>query len=276
MNPLVSIILPTYNGAIRISRAVQSVIAQEYQNWELIIISDGSTDDTAAVATSFASSEKRIIFAQNEINLGIQKTLNKGIAMANGVYIARIDDDDTWIDPDKLMRQVDFLEHNPDYVLVGTNAIICDEKGREIDRYSMPATDEAIRSRMLFKNCFLHPTIMARKDAIERVGAYNEETAAKHVEDYELWLRLGSIGKVANISTFAASLTVHVDSVTYQNRIAQAKRVWMLVVRYKKSYPNFILARIVLALRIFGFVTLKILPFPHKALYRIQALYKRL
>ncbi len=275
MNPLVSIILPTYNGAAIISRAIASVLAQDYKNWELIIVSDGSTDETKNIVENFSKTDPRILFVENEQNMGIQKTLNKGLSYAQGIYIARIDDDDQWIDPLKLSAQVDFLEKNTEHVLVGTNAIICDQQGREIGRYSMPTSNNSIRSRMLIKNCFLHPTIMARKEAVLKVGSYSEQASVQHIEDYDLWLRLGCVGKIANIAIPAVSITIHTGSVTFQNRIVQARRVWAIVGQYKKKYPNFVLARMILSLRISGFATLKILPVPKKLLYKIQELYKK-
>ncbi len=274
--PKISIILPTYNGTQYITNAIESVLLQTFADWELLIIDDGSTDDTASIAKVYAAKDQRIIFVQNQYNLGIQKTLNNGLAMARGEYVARLDDDDRWIDSSKLDTQVTFLDNHSDYVLVGTNAILVDEKGARLATYSMPETDSAIRGRLLSKNCFLHPTIMMRIEALKKSGGYDENENVRHIEDYALWLALGMVGKFANIPLVSTSLTAHSSSITFKNRLIQAKRVKRLACQYHKKYPRFLVAMIILQIRIVGFSILSVFPIPKKIVYFIQKTYKRL
>jgi len=163
--PKVSILLPTHNGSRFISKSIESVLLQSFEDFELIIIDDGSTDMTPDIAKEFTRKDKRVVFMSNKKNLGIQKTLNNGMRIAKGEYIARVDDDDEWVGSDKLARQVDFLDKNSDHVLVGTGVIVVDEKRDELFRFLQPSGDEAIRRKMLFKSYFMHSTVLFRKDA---------------------------------------------------------------------------------------------------------------
>lgn len=274
MKPLVSVILPTYNGASGIECAIKSVINQSFSSFEIIVIDDGSSDNTAGLIFILQKQDARIVYIKNETNLGIQKTLNKGLREAKGDYIARIDDDDEWIDKDKLQKQYEFLNERKDYVLVGTSAIICNENNQEIGRYKLKEDDKSIRERILSKNCFIHPSILARKEAIEKVGGYNEGDMFRHIEDYELWLKLGCVGKIANLNTLSVQLTIHSNSITFKNRLVQAKRILVASRLYRKKYPNFLIGQSILIIRIIGFIFIKFIPFPNQIIYKIQKLYK--
>lgn len=198
--PLVSIILPTYNRGEYIERAIKSVLEQTYKNIELIIVNDGSSDDTPKILSEISARDPRIIILTNKTNLGLVKTLNKGVKNARGKYIARIDDDDIWSDSEKLKKQVRFLEGNPDYILVGGGVIAVDKEGREIVRYLLPEKDEEIRSFLLLNNPFAHSTVVFKKDVWEKVRGYNEELSFS--EDWDLWLRFGQLGKFYNFQEY--------------------------------------------------------------------------
>lgn len=269
---MVSIILPTYNGRERIGSAIRSVLNQSYDNFELLIIDDGSPDSIDKIIGSF--NDHRVKYFKNEKNLGIQKTLNRGLKNSTGDYIARIDDDDEWIDKDKLQKQVRFLEQNKDHVLVGTSANIIDGSGVKIAEYDLPTTDAKIRERMLLRNCFLHSTILVRRSVLGEVGGYSENENIRHVEDYELWLRVGVKGKIANIPDVTTNLMVHSSSITAQNRVTQSKKIMYLIKQNKTKYPNYLFGYMLLTLRIFFFKLIYIIPFPKTLLYRIQRLYK--
>jgi glycosyltransferase involved in cell wall biosynthesis len=163
MEKLISIILPTFNGSQYIKSAIESILAQSYKNWELIIIDDGSTDMTEAIVFNYVNANSNIKYFKNEKNIGIQKSLNKGLHLAKGEYIARIDDDDEWIDKEKLKKQLDFFKDNREYVLLGTGVIMSNYNGNLI-KYLLPEKDKEIRLRILSKNCFAHPTVMYKKE----------------------------------------------------------------------------------------------------------------
>jgi glycosyltransferase involved in cell wall biosynthesis len=239
MNKLVSIILPTYNGSPYIKKAIESVLSQTYKNWELIIIDDCSLDRTSSIVANYINLNSNIKYIKNNENLGVQKSLNKGLSVSKGEYIARIDDDDEWIDVDKLKTQVEFLESNIGYVLIGTGALLVDEDDELLSKYLLPKSDLEIKNKILSKNCFVHSSVLFKKNTAQEVGGFSENEAIKHVEDYDLWLRLGMKGKLFNLNTYSTALRVRSQSLTYKNRVTQAKRILNLIVKYRKIYPRF-------------------------------------
>ncbi len=251
----VSIILPTYNGALRIASAIESIRTQSYQEWELLIIDDGSTDDTESIVSDFSNSDSRIRYIKNTHNLGIQKSLNSGLREARGEYIARIDDDDIWPLPDKLTLQVDYLDKNPTCVLVGTGVILVDESGKELMRYFVPETDTEIRRALLGKNCFVHSSVLFRREQALLCGGYDETMGTRHVEDYDLWLKLGIQGALANLRIYGVRFMVRGGSVSSQNKIEQFKKNFFLIQKFKHAYPQYVRAylRSLLRICVYGF-----------------------
>ncbi len=249
--PRISIILPSYNGARFLPRAIASVLAQDYSDWELLIVDDGSTDGTCAVAEAYAATDLRIRVLLNGTNQGIQKSLNRGLREARGEYVARIDDDDTWLSPSKLSRQAVFLGAHPDHILIGTGTVVFNEEARETMRYLAPVTDAAIRLRMLFKNCFTHSGVMFRKDAAISAGGYNEDRAVLHVEDYALWLKLGVAGKLHNLPSYDTGFTAREGSLSAVNKRTQLKKTLDLIAQYRSVYPGYRMARGTVRAKIF-------------------------
>lgn len=254
MNPKVSIILPTYNGAKFIANSMESVAGQTFNDWELIVIDDGSTDDMSRIVSELAAKDSRIKYFKNDKNLGIQKSLNRGIKEAGGEYIARIDDDDVWADKDKLKKQVEFLENNRDYVLVGTGTIVVDEDDNEIARYLLPEEDDDIRKKILSKNCFTHSSILFKKDAVLRLGGYSEGKDVLHVEDYDLWLRLGKVGKLANLPFYGVKFTLRGGAISSTNKMEQFRKDIKLTRKYRNDYPKFPRALIFGYLRLYFYI----------------------
>ena len=256
MEKLISIILPTYNGAKYIRRAIESVISQTFSDWELLVIDDGSSDGTENILKEYINKDHRIIYLKNEINLGIQKTLNRGLKEAKEEYIARIDDDDEWVDEDKLKKQVEFLNNNLDYVLVGTGVIVINEDSVELLRYLLPETDEDIRNKILAKNCFVHSSVMFKRDTALTFGGYDESKYIRHIEDYDLWLKLGTVGKFGNLPTHAVKFTLREGSISSKNKLEQFRKNITLAKKYKNKYPNYFgaLFRSYLRIVIYGFI----------------------
>ncbi len=261
MNTLkVSIILPTYNGSRFIRRSIESILLQSFVNFELLIIDDGSTDSTAEIIQEAARSDSRVVYFKNEKNLGIQKTLNKGLNAARGEYIARIDDDDLWVDENKLKKQVEFLDTHPDYVLVGTGVIIQNEEGTELFRFLNIQNDEKIRKSLLGKNCFTHSSVMLRKSAAMKFGGYDESQETRHIEDYDLWLKLGTIGKLANLPVYAVRFTLRPGNISSKNKTIQFRKDIEMIKKYKKHYPNYLNAYLRGYLRLIFYGVFSILP----------------
>lgn len=260
MDHKVSIILPTYNGARYISEAIESVIAQTFLDWELVVVDDGSIDSTKEIIDKFLEKEKRIIYFKNESNLGIQKSLNRGLREAKGKYIARIDSDDVWIDFDKLQKQVEFLDSFEDYILVGTGVVNVDEKGVELYRHLQFKEDKEIRERILNKNCFVHSSVMFRKDVALKLGGYSEDEKVKHIEDYDLWLKVGRLGKMANLPFFSVRLLISNNSLSGKNKTDQLKKDLVIINSFKNDYPNYIKAYVLRSIILFCYKNLGLIP----------------
>ncbi len=239
--PQVSIILPTHNGAKFIRRAIESVRAQSLKDWELIVINDGSTDSTGALVTEIASIDSRIRVLRFEKNQGIQRALNEGLMQSKAELVARIDDDDVWTDPKKLEKQIEYLATHPGCVLVGTGLVVQDEQGNELYRFLNPATDADIRGKMLYRNCFSHSTVMFKKQAAMQFNGYDESEATRHVEDYDLWLKLGTIGALANLPEYCGRFTSRAGAISNVNKLAQFRRQLGITAKYKasKSYGSY-------------------------------------
>ncbi len=194
--PLVSVVMPAYNAEKYIECAIESIVNQTYENFEFIIIDDCSQDSTPAIIKRFSDSDARIKGYRNEENLHIARSLNKGIGHSNGKYVARMDADD-WAYPDRLEKQVQFMEQNPDVVICGGRMEICDEELNVSSQRVYQLKDEEIRRRLYYHSPFSHPLIMMRKDALVHAGLYNVNLT--DAEDYELYFRLGNLGKFGNL-----------------------------------------------------------------------------
>ncbi|MFA4827511.1 MAG: glycosyltransferase [Candidatus Shapirobacteria bacterium] len=240
MNPLVSVVMTSYNRSKLINRAILSVINQSYQNWELIIVDDASTDNTPTILKEWTNKEKGIKVVINKKNLwrqyGLSPNLNKGIDLSKGKYIARLDDDDYWIDKDKIKKQVEFLENNPDYVVCGGGAIVEDGSGKEIFRYLKNEKDEDIRQRALFSNPFSHTTTMFLKEKAKKVGGYGNW---RYAEDWDLWLKLGEIGKFYNFPKYFACYLMAGQSASFIYQRPQSKMILQIIKKHRQHYPNF-------------------------------------
>lgn len=237
LHPLVSIIMPTHNRAAYLDKTIESILSQEYSNFELIIINDASTDDTEAVVKKSMEMDSRITYVRNETNLKIVKTLNKALALARGAYIARADDDDVWCDKEKLKNQIAFLEENTEYNLVGTGAIVVNERGEQLFRYLQPQTDSAIRNSILLGNPFVHPAVVFKKSILAETGFYDEKFT--DAEDWEMWLRIGLRGKFYNLPTYSILRFYGSRGVSIKNRVNMARTRMMIIRKYKQNYPHY-------------------------------------
>jgi len=237
--PTVSIVLVTYNGSQHIRKAIESVLAQTFSNYELIILDDGPGDDTTRVVKEF-DQEERIIYVRNEPPLGLFQSANYGLRKARGEYIARIDDDDVWLDDEKLKRQVEFLDTHPDYVLLGMGIVSLDEGGEVLARTLLPEGDDEIRDKMLAQNCFAHSSVMFRKSVAMECGGYRE-ARRPYSEDYDLWLKLGTKGKLANLPIYGFGYTRRNRGVAFafRERFLVAIKDLYLCGRYRDQYPYY-------------------------------------
>lgn len=193
--PLVSVILPVYNGQAFLREAINSILSQTYSNYELIIINDGSIDRSASIVEQFHDTRIRF-YGQN--NMGLSATLNRAIDIANGIYIARQDQDD-FSYPSRFEKQVNFLETHPNCGMVGTWAEIWKEKKKTRMTFKHPSDNLMLKFELLFNNPFVHSSMMIRKKVFTKVGKYSTDHHRQPPEDYELWSRVSKAYEIANI-----------------------------------------------------------------------------
>jgi len=244
---MISIIILTYNRAGFISEAIESALEQSFPDWELIVIDDASEDNTREIVEEYIVRDSRIKYFRNDEHLRISKSRNKALSLALGEYVAVLDSDDVWSDRDKLKKQYGFLEGNKDYVLIGGGVIVIDEYGKEIRRYFNRESDENIRGKILFQNQFAHSSVMFKRDAALKAGGYDENLNIG--EDYDLWLKLGTLGKMANIKEYLLKYRAHGSNITLK-RIEALKNNIAIIKKYKNRYPNYYMAYVRRALRL--------------------------
>ncbi|MFQ5865393.1 MAG: glycosyltransferase family 2 protein [bacterium] len=218
--PKVSVLMPVYNEERRISSAIVSILNQTFTDFEFLIINDGSQDNTAEVVRSFT--DKRIRLINNGKNLGFVQSLNKGIFLALGKYIARIDADDLAL-PTRLEKQVEFLEQNPDVAVLGTAAFHNDEIRKEKFIRVPPTEDYEIKCEMVKYVPLEHSSIMVRIAVLKEMGGYDEHY--DDVEDLELWIRIGRKYKLANLSEPLIIRNVRPDSFWFSNYNAVTRQL---------------------------------------------------
>lgn len=187
--PKVSIILSCHNSEQNIEETIGSVLKQDFFDFEFIIVNDGSADLTQKILDSFQKKDKRIILIKNETNIGLTSSLNNGLAIAEGNYIARIDAGDLW-DKTKLGKQVKFLNENPDYIICGTQAFYIDEQKKVLGVSSFKNEDRDIKINFFTREgIFFHPSIVFRNIGIRYRDFF------RYSQDFDLYARLYFKGK---------------------------------------------------------------------------------
>lgn len=208
--PRVSLLMTMHNAGAYLRPAIESLLAQSFSDFELIVVDDGSTDDSAAVVEGITDARIRLI--RNAINRGQTACLNQGLALARGEFIARQDADDL-SNSDRLEKQTRYLDAHPDTALVGANAVEIDGADKPVGRTDLPLDTPAIRWGQLFYNSFLHSAVMVRTKVIrEEFGGYDENFRCSM--DYALWSRIVQRHTAANLPEALISLRVHPESMT--------------------------------------------------------------
>jgi glycosyltransferase involved in cell wall biosynthesis len=247
-NPLVSIIMPTYNAGNYLREAIESIFSQTYQNFELIVINDGSTDNTQSILSSYNDSRLRII---NQERRGLTKSLNRGIEMSRGEYIARQDADDVSL-PRRIEVQVKFLNANPEIALVGTFIRCMDSEGRNLKTFIIgeepgkslldlskelggvvaligKTPEDVQRLLRRGRNCIMHGTVMFRREILRTVGMYEERFPV--AQDYEFWLRVSNHFKLTNIGEVLYKIRLHKGRISESAKAEQKRYMTLALVQ---------------------------------------------
>jgi glycosyltransferase involved in cell wall biosynthesis len=253
--PKVSINILTKNRAPALHRALTSIAQQSFRDFEVVVVNDGSMDETAEILSGFNPSFLDFKIINHKLSLGITQSRQEALLVSTGEYVAILDDDDEWLDADKLKKQVEFLDTQKEYVLVGGGIKIesgiksskgGSSSGGNYELRMRPSLDKDIRKTMLLKNNFFTSTVMFRREVAIKAGGFKSD-GVDLAEDYDLWLRLGTQGKMYNFSEVFTNYT--------QNRYNKDKfqrflsKQLSLVVLYSKNYPYSKWAKLLLKLR---------------------------
>jgi len=216
MQKRISVIMPVYNGEKYLREAVDSILAQTFTDFEFIIVDDGSTDATAQILDSYT--DPRIIRINNRQNVGLSTSLNNGIALAKGEYIARMDADDISL-PERFEKQVAFLNCHLSIGVVGSAIQKINDLGEIIGIASLPTDPELMEWVLLFGSPFVHPSVMMRTDVVINLGGYSTKYNA--AQDYEFWGRFSKHTKLANLSECLLFYRIHTESISINSRTNQ-------------------------------------------------------
>jgi glycosyltransferase involved in cell wall biosynthesis len=193
----VSVVVPTYNRADLLSKAVDSALGQTYEDIELIVVDDGSSDCTLDMLAGYADPRLRVVSLDHSGIPG--KVRNAGVRVARGEFVAFLDSDDIWL-PTKLERQVEVLMRSPTVGLVCSNARVIDDHGAELDHRYLAEEIEARGTELeelLRVNFIINSSAIVRRTLVEAVGCFSESSDLRALEDYDLWLRIAAASEVA-------------------------------------------------------------------------------
>lgn len=216
--PAISIILPAYNAELTIKESIESILNQDFTDFELLIINDGSNDNTQKIIESYKDSRIKLI--NNEKNYGLIYSLNKGLDNASGKYIARMDADDISM-PHRLKRQFDFMEANPEVIVCGSKIRYFGQK-KFIPPFKAPKTDYECKQYMIYGSCFAHPTTIIRKSILDNYNIKYDDNFY-NCEDYKLWLDLMEYGKFYNLQQILLKYRISAQQITQNYNLKQIK-----------------------------------------------------
>ena len=197
-SPRVSVAMPVYNSEKYVAKAVASILAQTFEDFEFLIVDDGSTDASRAILQEYAARDRRIKLTSRP-NTGYLVALNEMLRRARGEYIARMDADDVAL-PERFERQIQYLDDHPECVLLGSRVIIIDPDGDPLREMGDALTHEEIDNALMnaMGQLVYHPSVMFRRQVVLDLGGYRPEYYL--TEDLDLFLRLAEVGRVANLA----------------------------------------------------------------------------
>jgi glycosyltransferase involved in cell wall biosynthesis len=220
----VSVLLPVFNGARTLPAAIDSILAQTHRDFELIMIDDSSTDNSAEVIRAYAGRDQRILPVYHARNAGLAPTLNEGLQLAQGDFVARMDQDDESL-PQRLARQLEYMSAHPRAAVAGS-FVFHMGRWRRYDRLvEFPTKPEEIRTALQRYNCLYHPSTMLRRSAILDLGGYR--SAFQNAEDYDLWLRVSKAHDLENIPEPLIRYRLSVNGMTLGRKWEQLYYVYL-------------------------------------------------
>jgi len=209
--PSVAVLMCVYNECPHLKTAIESILEQTWSSFRFVVVDDASTDGSSELLTEYAASDDRINLVENESNIGLTPSLNRGLEEISSDYVVRIDGDDISA-PERIERQVKFMERRERVVVAGTWYDVIDEDGTQIDHVEFPTNSDEVRSVLIKYNPLLHSSTILRRDVVDRVGGY--DIRYSRAQDYDLWLRLAQHGEIVNIPETLATRRYTSDCVS--------------------------------------------------------------
>ena len=228
----VSVVVPCYNCEAFLHAAINSILIQDFPDFELILIDDGSTDKTPEILREVAAKDSRVRILKNDVNSGICVALNKGLDAARGEFICRMDADDIAA-PDRLEKQTAFMRAHPGTVVCGSHLILINEQGQETGRRSYDLDNATIKKNRFFRSPFAHPAVMIRRSVLEE-HQIRYSARFPYAECYNMWMRLAPYGDFANLDAYL--LKYRLTSVATKNVHCKAS-LWSTI-RLRAHYLN--------------------------------------
>ena len=230
--PLISVLLCTYNDEKYIYKAVKSILDQTFEDFEFIIINDGSTDKTLDILKQF--DDKRLILIDKP-NTGLTDSLNLGVSIAKSNWIARMDGDDISIKT-RFEEQIKYIDDN--VAVIGTQCKFIDEEGNQIATVSLPLThNEILKKGTSFRTMFIHPSVLINKELLLKSGGYDDYINS--AEDLDLWLKLSHYGKLVNLDSVLLEYRMHQNKISITKRKDQLLNATIAIFKSKnKIYTN--------------------------------------
>lgn len=217
-NPKISVIMSVCNGERYLKEAIDSILNQSFLDFEFVIVDDGSNDRTPGILREYLAKDKRIRIITNVDNIGLTKSLNKAIRVANGKYLARMDADDIAL-PGRLGKQIEFMENNPEMGLLGTAYYEIDKQGKIIGSKFFPLVDKELRKVLIKYNPFFHASVMFKKEPLQKTSLYDENII--RAQDYDLWFRLAKNYKLANLAEPLMKRRYSKEMISFKNENEQ-------------------------------------------------------
>lgn len=206
------VLMPVFNAEKHLKTSVDSILNQTYEDFKLLIINDGSTDSSAEIVKEIK--DDRVVFIENEVNMGIVKTLNRGIKMIDSEYIIRMDSDDV-ARPERIEKQIKYMDDNPNIAVSGTGTTLFREESKKKKRRVIPTTPQEVRSELFFNTPLQHPTVILRNNVLKE-EKYFYMNKYNHSEDFGLWQEIATKYDIANINEVLLEYRVHESSLTQQ------------------------------------------------------------
>lgn len=237
--PKISVIMSVYNGKKYLRESIESILNQTFNDFEFIIVNDASADKTKEILEEYVKKDPRIKIITNLINIGLTKSLNKALKIAQGEYIVRQDADDLSLS-ERLEKQIEFLKNNPKIKLLGTFGYSINGEGKILREEKFPTRHEEIKKAFIKRNQFIHGSVIIEKKALDQIGFYNEDFET--TQDYELWFRFLREFKTANLPLFLVKKRYSKKMVSLNKEKMQIKNGFLLKSRaikmgeYSKIY----------------------------------------